>query len=305
MQTPFGSARAFGAFVVLLCAGIAAGEDQAGGTTAVSKEYYKSGRLRQEVPMKDGNMHGLAKWYYESGVPQKECGYENGKKHGMEITYYPDGVVRSSLRYEKGKELEGSRNGVFLGAVRGGNYPGSMYPVTPYRDGVKHGQEYWFYWNGSECDFTRDEVAMVRPWVNGQIHGTEVTYAGKDGRIGRAVGCAMRVSEFCNSLSHGKEKEFAANGQLILESTWVCGMLHGPEREYREDRKLKRETEWKLNEKHGKEVLYDAEGKVQKVTYWDRGKETEPPRGGEGNDAGKNGKEAQARDGEPKGEAPK
>jgi len=59
----------------------------------VRKEYYASGALWWEIPLVNGNKHGIAKYYYKSGTINWVIPYVNGNRHGIEKNYYESGAI--------------------------------------------------------------------------------------------------------------------------------------------------------------------------------------------------------------------
>ncbi|MCP4363777.1 MAG: hypothetical protein GY800_00520, partial [Planctomycetes bacterium] len=48
----------------------------------VSKEHYKSGKLKMERSLKDGKAEGVSRSYYESGQLKIEIYFNNGRPEG-------------------------------------------------------------------------------------------------------------------------------------------------------------------------------------------------------------------------------
>jgi hypothetical protein len=74
----------------------------------IAKAHYPNGRLRSEVPMKDGKRHGLAVEYYNSGKKYQEIHYVNGKHEGISRKYYDTGGLFEETPHDKG-EIHGVR----------------------------------------------------------------------------------------------------------------------------------------------------------------------------------------------------
>lgn len=68
----------------------------------VVREYYHSGKPRNETPYTDGNIDGIVESYYESGVLNLQAPYVYGKKEGIERIYYESGKVMSETKYDNG-----------------------------------------------------------------------------------------------------------------------------------------------------------------------------------------------------------
>lgn len=97
----------------------------------VSRNFYENGKLRNEVPVKEGKRHGLAKeyyengnlaaaieykndlkeglsqWFYQDGILYQEAQYQNNKKHGIEKKFYNTGELMAELKWKEGEALPG------------------------------------------------------------------------------------------------------------------------------------------------------------------------------------------------------
>jgi antitoxin component YwqK of YwqJK toxin-antitoxin module len=74
----------------------------------VTKSYYADGKLRAEVPFKNGRRNGLAVEYYNNGKKYLEINYVNGRNHGLSTRYYDTGGLYEETMYENG-EMHGIR----------------------------------------------------------------------------------------------------------------------------------------------------------------------------------------------------
>lgn len=76
--------------------------------------YYKGGKLRREIPYKNGIRDGIKKLYYPNGNLEMEIPYENGIKEGIEKLYYPSGELHRATVYSNKdvvKEVYYDKNG--------------------------------------------------------------------------------------------------------------------------------------------------------------------------------------------------
>jgi antitoxin component YwqK of YwqJK toxin-antitoxin module len=97
----------------------------------VSKNYYEDGKIRNEVPVKDGKRHGVAreyyensqlaaeieyqediksgwsKWYYQDGILYQEAQFVANQKEGIEKKYFNTGELMAVLRWKGGQSLPG------------------------------------------------------------------------------------------------------------------------------------------------------------------------------------------------------
>jgi hypothetical protein len=74
----------------------------------VVKNYYANGKIKAEVPVKNGKRHGIAIQYYQNGKKHVEMTYVNGKNHGMTKRYYENGNLYEETEYRDG-EMHGTR----------------------------------------------------------------------------------------------------------------------------------------------------------------------------------------------------
>jgi antitoxin component YwqK of YwqJK toxin-antitoxin module len=72
----------------------------------VSKNFYDNGKLRNEVPVKEGKRHGVAREYYENGQLAAEITYKEDVKNGWSKWYYQDGILYQEAQFV-GNQKEG------------------------------------------------------------------------------------------------------------------------------------------------------------------------------------------------------
>jgi antitoxin component YwqK of YwqJK toxin-antitoxin module len=65
----------------------------------ISKNYYDDGKIRNEVPVKDGMRHGVAREYYESGQLAAAIEYQADQKNGWSKWYYKDGILYQEAQF--------------------------------------------------------------------------------------------------------------------------------------------------------------------------------------------------------------
>ncbi|MHC4198120.1 MAG: toxin-antitoxin system YwqK family antitoxin [Planctomycetota bacterium] len=64
----------------------------------VRQEYYESGRLKTEIPFKDGT----GREYYESGELKAEWPYKDGRRNGIGRVYYKGGGLEKEIPFKDG-----------------------------------------------------------------------------------------------------------------------------------------------------------------------------------------------------------
>lgn len=74
----------------------------------ITKVYYGDGKLRAEIPMKNGKRNGVGKEYHPNGKVHLVINYVDGKSQGLVKRYYDNGDLLEETNYDKG-EMHGTR----------------------------------------------------------------------------------------------------------------------------------------------------------------------------------------------------
>ena len=72
----------------------------------LEKEYYASGKLAKEIPLKDGLINGEVKDYYENGKIRSTTNFVNGDIDGVIKEYNQAGKVIKETLYKNGKKIK-------------------------------------------------------------------------------------------------------------------------------------------------------------------------------------------------------
>ena len=72
----------------------------------LEKEYYASGKLAREIPLKDGLINGEVKDYYENGKIKSTASFVNGNIDGVVKEYNQAGKVIKETLYKNGKKVK-------------------------------------------------------------------------------------------------------------------------------------------------------------------------------------------------------
>ncbi|WP_335931398.1 toxin-antitoxin system YwqK family antitoxin [Fusobacterium polymorphum] len=72
----------------------------------LEKEYYASGKLAREIPLKDDLINGEAKDYYENGKIRSTATFVNGHIDGVVKEYNQAGKVVKKTLYKNGKKVK-------------------------------------------------------------------------------------------------------------------------------------------------------------------------------------------------------
>lgn len=71
------------------------------------KQYFESGLLKLQALFKDGNLHGDYMVYHPNGEKYVEGQYKNGLMEGDWIYYNEDGSVKAEITYQNGEPVKG------------------------------------------------------------------------------------------------------------------------------------------------------------------------------------------------------
>ena len=72
----------------------------------LEKEYYASGKLAREIPLKDGLINGEVKDYYENGKIRSTATFVNGHIDGVVKEYNQAGKVVKETLYKNGRKVK-------------------------------------------------------------------------------------------------------------------------------------------------------------------------------------------------------
>lgn len=73
------------------------------GTCVYKTEYYQTGQVRMEGPMKNDQMEGEWTAYYPDGRVQSHGYFKDGKRTGAATVYWVNGNLREEGFYEEGR----------------------------------------------------------------------------------------------------------------------------------------------------------------------------------------------------------
>ena len=68
----------------------------------VSKEYFESGALKAKMPIRNDQLNGMTMVYYESGSPRAAVPFQNNKAEGVASLYYENGTLHFENTYKEG-----------------------------------------------------------------------------------------------------------------------------------------------------------------------------------------------------------
>jgi hypothetical protein len=110
-------------FLFLFCGSVFGQEE-------VKKEYHDNGKLKSEVPLKNGIPEGTWTYYYNSGEKYYEITYKNGIKEGLVTGWYRSG--KKMYEYH-------NKNGVEEGLEHWWYESGEKKAIKHFKNGEEHG----------------------------------------------------------------------------------------------------------------------------------------------------------------------
>ena len=108
----------------------------------IDKTYFESGKIREEIPMKNGKPHGLVLVYFENGNVHQESHFENGLPNGVSKFYRGDGSLWFESNFKDGKQQ---------GFDRFYDKKGNLTSETNYENGKKNGKGVTYNKDGAVC----------------------------------------------------------------------------------------------------------------------------------------------------------
>ena len=79
-----------------------------GNIEGIARDYYENGKLELETPIKDGKREGTQKHYYENGNLESETSYKNDNREGYEQRYIESGRLWGRVLYKNGEIVSGT-----------------------------------------------------------------------------------------------------------------------------------------------------------------------------------------------------
>lgn len=128
----------------------------------VHKEYYDNGKLKAEIPYKNGKVEGVVKEYYENGNLRIEIPFKDGKQEGISKLYYENGNILGEKLFKNGK---------VEGIAKTYSEDGNLSYENPFKNGKLNGIVKSYYEDG--------DIALEISFVNGKLQGSVKHYDGK------------------------------------------------------------------------------------------------------------------------------
>ncbi|MDR2905927.1 MAG: toxin-antitoxin system YwqK family antitoxin [Helicobacteraceae bacterium] len=167
----------------------------------VIREYDdKTGRLRYEIPYKNGKIEGVWKGFYKNGELWLEAQYKNNVREGIQKEY---SLSTGELEFEtsfKDDEMDGISKDYWSG--------GALQYIRTYKNGKQEGIEKFFSTSG--------ELGSETPYKNGLKNGIEKSYYYESGKL-------ERETAWKNGAKEGETKVFRENGEIWGVFTYKKG----------------------------------------------------------------------------------
>jgi len=148
----------------------------------------KNGKVMSKTEYSNGSKHGLAYKYHKDGWLLWKKRYTFGKEDGVQKYFHPslnmanDGKnVTNTLRTRLSYEAE---NGKKEGIVRAWYSNGNKEYVERYTNGVKHGEQLYYY--------ESEKLMLNENWEHGKMQGTQ-TYYDPNGNVVMKAGGVLLV----------------------------------------------------------------------------------------------------------------
>jgi len=211
------------------------------------EEVYKSGGVKAEGKVLDGNKVGSWSYYYEDGTTKVQGDFVGGKRNGIWKFYDPSGKIKAEGRYDAGLA-----NGIWIHYHNDGTVASKGNLV----DDKKNGSWQMFYNDGT-----------LKGEANYNQGNGEYKEYYKDG--------ALKVHGMVKQGQHdGHWEYFYESGNLEGECDFVMG--EGEYRGYYNDKNLKMKGKLKNDEKIGVWELYERSGELTGYykPYYEEGEST-------------------------------
>lgn len=191
------------------------------------KELNENGKILKEVPLKNGQHHGLYKEYYNNGILRKQISFKNNKKNGYYKTFYENGNINLKIHYRDGL-IQGNiqyyyENGVLgiesvyslnkkNGRMKFYNKEGQIYLLKTFKDNIPHGKEIEFF----------NFFEIHRIYKNGERSGIEKNYLKLNNTY-----FLFKSIQWRSNQKNGKTIFYDINGNIQTIVPYRSGEIHG------------------------------------------------------------------------------
>jgi len=216
------------------------------------KQYYygDSSKLlvSQEVPYRNGKIHGKMKYWNKQGLLDWEVPYKDDFVHGVERRWFDNGGLARAIIYQ---------NGTPDGISRSWHFNGQIKSECSFKSGLLEGlMRYW-----DEHGNPVEEVL----YKTGRLHGILKRWNNK--------GQLVSERPYVNGDKHGAAKEWYENGSLKSNIPYNSGQIHGIAEYWDETGELYAEVQYEDDRKHGISKYWNLKDKkrIFRREYYVRG----------------------------------
>jgi TonB family protein len=250
------------------------------GIPGLVTKYFKSGKVQEEIHMRDGKQNGAARRYYETGALFETRTMKDGERDSIYLFYYEDGTVWEHLLYRNGGIWNvlayNASDGKAIncctikdgnGIMRFYDREGKLADESEYRNTMR---------NGAVKSYTKGVLRYMGVYKDNKREGPwkfysedgdlteECTYVSgkKEGEIHYYYkkGALSGQGNVQNGLGEGEWRYFYESGKTKSILNFSKDSLNGPAQYFR-DGKLYRSGNYLQDDKVGTWISYDAEGK--------------------------------------------
>ncbi len=260
------------------------------GHTGILTSHWPNGKVRSEVQLVNGVMHGRFTWYFSNGKPETEGAMHNGKRHGDWKHYQYSGVLK-----ETGKYVHGEKTGIWTEY----NQSGLKNTETSFVRNDEDGKVLDYYENGkveSEGTYREGkldgpyrfyaqdgELAYVLYYKEGAVMG--YSYNGPDRKLLPMIASANGSFAINAKFANGKTSVTGEYKDGILAGSWVwyntagmkeaeCGYLKGLREGnrflYYPDGKIKMKETYVKRMREGMKTEYNPDGSLKREIPYSR-----------------------------------
>lgn len=255
-----------------------------GSLEGTALHYHPNGALWKRIPFCNDLMEGTEEVYSDTGVLLEKTVYTQGERQGLLERFWDNGHKCAEEEYEKGLlqqgtyitlngesiggvqagagfralfnedgsyELQQYKEGVVSGKVNQYNSKGILTRVYTLKNGVKHGEEIYYYSN-------RKLPKLSLSWYEGQVQGISRSWYDS--------GQLESQREFNNNARHGLCTAWYRDGSLMLIEEYLHDKLQKGEYHARGDSS----PVSRISNGKGVCTLFDEEGNlIKKIQYQD------------------------------------
>lgn len=170
---------------------------QASKTLSLLKVYYPNGKVKSELPLKDGMLNGKGKYYFNTGSLKEVVNFKDDYRHGTSTEYYKNGELYMVSEYVKGE-----RTGWYKGYFSNGQLQGEGWLINNNKEGV------WRFYS------INGKISKEAFYLNNKANGPSKHYNG-DGKIS--------YIDYYDKGFIMSMKQFDKNGKVMHQQTFPLG----------------------------------------------------------------------------------